>query len=36
MLEELNEALKTAAPIQHPDNVELVKKHFDQIETVLQ
>ncbi len=36
MLEELNEALKTAAPIQHPGNVELVKKHFDKIEAVLQ
>jgi hypothetical protein len=36
MLEELNEALKTAAPIQNPGNVELVKKHFDKIEAVLQ
>jgi hypothetical protein len=36
MLEELNEALKTAAPIQHPGNVDLVKKHFDKIEAVLQ
>jgi hypothetical protein len=36
MLEELNEALKAAAPIQHPGNVELVKKHFDKIEAVLQ
>jgi hypothetical protein len=36
MLEELNEALKTAAPIQHPGNVEVVKKYFDKIESVLQ
>ena len=36
MLEELNEALKTAAPIQHPSNIELVKKYFDKIEAVLQ
>ena len=36
MLEELNEALKTAAPIEHPGNVDLVKKHFDKIEAVLQ
>lgn len=36
MLEELNDALKTAAPIQHPSNVDLIKKHFDKIESVLQ
>lgn len=36
MLEELNEALKTAQPIQFPDNVELVKKYYDKIEAVLQ
>jgi hypothetical protein len=36
MLEELNDALKTAAPIQHPGNVDLVKKYFDKIESVLQ
>ena len=36
MLEELNEALKTAAPVQHPSNVEVVKKYFDKIESVLQ
>jgi hypothetical protein len=36
MLEELNEALKTAAPVQHPGNIDLVKKHFDKIESVLQ
>ena len=36
MLEELNEALKTAAPVQHPSNVDIVKKYFDKIESVLQ
>jgi hypothetical protein len=36
MLEELNEALKTAAPIQYPSNIDLVKKNFDKIESVLQ
>jgi hypothetical protein len=36
MLEELNEALKTAAPIQNPANIELVKKYYDKIEAVLQ
>jgi hypothetical protein len=36
MLEELNEALKTAAPVQHPGNIDLVKKNFDKIEAVLQ
>ena len=36
MLEELSEALKTAAPVQHPSNVDIVKKYFDKIESVLQ
>jgi hypothetical protein len=36
MLEELNEALKTAAPVQYPGNIDLVKKNFDKIESVLQ
>lgn len=36
MLEELNEALKTAQPIQNPGNVELVKKYWDKIDAVLQ
>jgi hypothetical protein len=36
MLDELNEALKSAAPVQHQGNIELVKKHFDKIEAVLQ
>lgn len=30
-LEDLGEALKAAKPIQHPTNIELVKKHFDKI-----
>jgi len=36
MLEELSEALKTAQPIQHPSNIELVKKYYDKIDAVLQ
>jgi hypothetical protein len=36
MLEELNEALKTAAPIQFPSNVEIVTKYYDKIDEVLQ
>ena len=36
MLEELNEALKTAQPIQYPSNIELVKKYCDKIDAVLQ
>jgi len=36
MLEELNEALKTAQPIQNTDNIELVKRYYDKIDAVLQ
>jgi hypothetical protein len=36
MLDELNEALKTAQPIQNPGNIELVKKYWDKIDAVLQ
>jgi hypothetical protein len=36
MLEEYNEALKTAQPIQHPGNVDLVTKYWDKIDAVLQ
>lgn len=36
MLQELNEALKVAQPIQNPSNVDLVKKYYDKIEAVLQ
>ena len=36
MLEELNEALKTAQPIQNSGNIELVKRYYDKIDAVLQ
>ncbi len=36
MLEELNEALRSAQPIQHASNVDLVKKYWDKIDAVLQ
>ena len=36
MLEELAEALKSAQPIQHPANIELVKKYWEKIDAVLQ
>ena len=36
MLEELNEALKTAQPIQNPGNIELVKRYYEKIDAVLQ
>jgi hypothetical protein len=35
MLEELNEALKSAQPIQFPGNIELVKKHYDKIDAAV-
>jgi hypothetical protein len=35
VIEELNEALKSTAPIQHASNVELVKKYLDKIEAAL-
>jgi hypothetical protein len=35
MLEELNEALKAAQPIQFPGNIELVKKHYDKIDAAV-
>ena len=31
-LKELTEALKTAQPIQHKENIELVKKYYDKLE----
>ena len=34
-LKELEEALKTAQPIQFPSNVELVKKYYDKIDAAL-
>ncbi len=36
MLDELNEALKSAQPIQYPSNIELVKKYWEKIDAVLQ
>jgi hypothetical protein len=35
VLDELNEALKSAEPIQFPSNIELVKKYYDQIDAGL-
>lgn len=35
LLEELNEALKAAQPIQFPGNVELVKKYYDKIDAAV-
>jgi hypothetical protein len=35
LLEELDEALKAAQPIQFPSNVELVKKYYDKIDAAL-
>src|SRR6266516_632645 len=35
MLEELNEALKAAQPMQFPGNIELVKKYYDKIDAAL-
>lgn len=35
ILQELNEALKTAEPIAFPSNVELVKKYYDKIDASL-
>jgi hypothetical protein len=35
LLEELDEALKAAQPIQFPSNVELVKRYYDKIDAAL-
>jgi hypothetical protein len=35
MLEELNDALNSAQPIQFPGNIELVKKYYDKIDAGL-
>jgi hypothetical protein len=35
-LQELNEALKVAKPIQFPSNIELVKKYYEQIQAALE
>jgi hypothetical protein len=34
-LEELNEALKAAVPVQFPSNIELVRKHFERLDAAL-
>jgi hypothetical protein len=36
MLDELTEALKSAQPIEHPGNVELVRMYYDKIEVLMQ
>ena len=35
MLDELNEALKSAQPIEFPSNIELVKKYYEKIDAAL-
>jgi hypothetical protein len=35
MLDERNDALKSAPPIQFPNNIELVRKHYDRIDEAL-
>jgi hypothetical protein len=35
-IEELNEALKQAQPIRNPANIDLVKRYYDKIESVLE
>jgi hypothetical protein len=35
LLEELQQALKAAQPIQHPSNIELVRKYYDRIDAAL-
>ncbi|MBO0763832.1 MAG: hypothetical protein J2P50_04480 [Hyphomicrobiaceae bacterium] len=36
LLQDLNHSLKTAEPIQFPENVELVKKYYDKIQAALE
>jgi hypothetical protein len=36
MLAEMNQALKTAAPLQYPENVPLVLKYYDKIDAALE
>ena len=36
MLEDLNEALKTAEPIKFPSNIELIKKYYDKLDSAMQ
>lgn len=35
-LDELAEAMKMAQPIQHPSNIDLIKKYYDRLEPLLQ
>ena len=35
-LDDLNAALKSAAPVQHASNIELIKKYFDKLDAALQ
>ena len=35
ILDELNEALKTAEPVKFPENIALVTKHFDKIDAAM-
>jgi hypothetical protein len=35
-LDDLNAALKSAAPVQHASNIDLIKKHFDKLDAALQ
>ena len=35
IIDELNMALKFAKPVQFPENVELVKKYYDKIESAM-
>jgi hypothetical protein len=36
ILQELNESLKTAQPIQFPENIELIKKYYDKIQAAIE
>jgi hypothetical protein len=36
MLDELNEALKTAVSVEYPSNIDLVLKYYDKLDAVLQ
>lgn len=35
ILDEVRQELKMAEPVQHPENIELVKKHIDELSTLL-
>ncbi len=35
ILDELNQALKFAKPVQFPENVELLKKHYDKLDAAM-